>query len=137
MTPRIVAALVVVSSSLALAPRSEAQCIPSPLVVNEVNAGEGGPAPKYGPYIELFNNNLEVGVQLDDWELQNGDASVTIALPDMTLAAQDYWVVCGTSGLPVPGCDQESEDLLDLIDDGMGSVNLMSDSVCDVYIYFG
>ncbi|MBT8495677.1 MAG: lamin tail domain-containing protein [Deltaproteobacteria bacterium] len=106
LAPTISVGLILALSLVA----GDALAQPSPPEINEVNAGEGGPAPRFGPYIELYNGSGS-SIDLSLFELDNADESVTIALDAVSLAVGDYWVICGTSGVPVPDCDQMSADL--------------------------
>lgn len=94
-------------------------CYPPGLVINEVDYDQ--PGTDNLEFIELKNVGT-AAVNLDNYALQlvNGaDNSVyaTVDLPNASLAAGDYYVVCG-SGSTVPNCDFAFAGATDQIQDG-------------------
>jgi MYXO-CTERM domain-containing protein len=103
-------AILAVAAVVSEAREASAQATIPPPKINEVNAGEGGLAPRYGPFIELYNDQ-QAPMDLSLWTLENNDGSATVALSNVQLAAGDFYVICGTTGEPVPDCDQMDANL--------------------------
>ncbi len=102
----------------------------SPLVINEIDYDQ--PGLDDAEFIELKNiTDHSINLSLYRLLLINGSvfppsAYQTIDLPDINLAASDYFVVCGTSA-SVPNCDL---NILTLIQNGSpDAVTLYSESV--------
>ncbi|MBK9336168.1 MAG: lamin tail domain-containing protein [Lewinellaceae bacterium] len=94
---------------------------PPSLVINEVDYEQ--PGADDAEFIELKNVSL-AAINLSGWtvELVNGNAGgatvyQTIVLPNVSLPAGDYFVICGNSG-QVPNCDLVVSPGTDLIQDG-------------------
>jgi predicted extracellular nuclease len=95
---------------------------PAPqLVINEVDYDQ--PSSDTAEFIEIKNNG-SFAVSLDGWtlELVNGNAGgaviyKTIALPTVSLAAGNYFVVCANAGTVV-NCDLDVTPDTDLIQNG-------------------
>jgi cysteine-rich repeat protein len=98
---------------LVLEPLAAAQ-----LVINEVDYDQ--PSTDTAEFIEIANTG-GAPVNLDTWsiELVGGDGNVydTIDLPDLELAAGDYYVVCGDPA-NVPSCDLDDDTDSNFIQNG-------------------
>ena len=91
------------------------------LVINEVDYDQ--PGSDFGEFVEIKNRG-DVAVDLNGWAVEiingrNGGASVatTINLPDVSLAAGDYFVICGEA-LNVFPCDLDVSPNTNLIQNG-------------------
>lgn len=112
------------------------------LVINEVDYDQSGT--DFGEFIEIKNRG-DVAVDLNGWIVEivngrNGGASVatTINLPDVSLAAGDYFVICGEA-LNVFPCDLDVSPDSNLIQNGApDAVGLRSgDTLVDAVSYEG
>lgn len=103
-------------------PGAPNQAVPPPvpqLVINEVDYDQ--PSSDTGEFIEIKNNG-SFAVSLSGWtlELVNGNGGAlygTIALPAVSLAAGDYFVVCANAAT-VANCDLDASPDTDLIQNG-------------------
>ncbi len=91
------------------------------LVINEVDYDQ--PGSDFGEFVEIKNRG-DVAVDLNGWTVEiingsGGGASVakTINLPDVSLAAGDYFVICGEA-LNVFPCDLDVSPNSNLIQNG-------------------
>ncbi|MCH9649312.1 MAG: lamin tail domain-containing protein [Deltaproteobacteria bacterium] len=94
---------------------------PADLVINEVDYDQSGTDEE--EFIEIYNPSSSP-INLDPYSLElvngtGGGAAVyaTIDLPDVSLAAGDYYVVCGDAAM-VPGCDLDTTPDTNLIQNG-------------------
>ena len=115
--PRILRAfLLAFAATLALATPASAA-----LVVNEIDYDQ--PSTDTAEFLEIANTGA-APVNLDPYAVQlindaNGGAATyrTIDLPAVSLAAGDYFVVCGNATL-VANCDLDADPNTDLIQNG-------------------
>lgn len=94
-------------------------CYPATLVINEVDYDQG--ATDNAEFIELKNVSNST-VNLDNYTLDLIDGATstvyqTIDLPNVNLAAGDYYVIC-TNSTNTPNCDLDITPDLDLLQDG-------------------
>ena len=116
-------------------------CFQAPLVVNEIDYDQSGV--DSAEFIELMNVYTDT-VNLDGYyvELINGSTSSvydTINLPNMTLAPNDYFVICGDGG-NVPNCDLVLPTTSDIIQNGAPDAVALrngSDQLVDTVSYEG
>ncbi len=110
------------------------------LLINEIDYDQ--PADDTAEFIELLNaGDTALDLSLFNLRLVNGatqDIYQTITLPAVTLAAGDYFVVCGNAAQTV-GCDLDVTPDMDLIQNGApDAVGLMiGDRVIDAVSYEG
>ncbi len=116
--------------------------LPAKLVINEVDYDQG--VTDAEEFVEIYNASGGP-VNLDPYSIElvdgtGGGASVyqTIDLPDVTLAAGDFYVVCGDAAM-VPNCDLDVSPDTDLIQDGSpDAVGLrFHDALIDAVSYDG
>ncbi len=93
--------------------------VPAPLVINEIDYDQ--PGTDNAEFIELKNNGNET-VSLAGYRvvLVNGANNLiygTFDLPESTLAAGDYFVICANAA-NVPNCDLDVNPNVDLIQNG-------------------
>lgn len=94
-------------------------CYPATVVINEVDYDQPG-VTDTKEFIELKNvGNAAVNLDPYKVELLNSGGSVyaSVDLPNVNLAAGDYYVICG-NGSGVPGCDLAFAGAADQINDG-------------------
>ncbi len=114
------------------------------IVINEVDYDMPG-AGDAAEFIELKNVS-DIGINLNGWtvELVNGNGGgatvyLTIPLPNVTLAAGDYFVICANNA-NTPNCDLDVTPNTDLVQngapDGIGLKNA-SGVLVDAFSYEG
>jgi len=94
-------------------------CYPPTLVINEVDYDQ--PGTDVAEFIELKNVSA-AAINLDNYslELVNGNGGavyVTVDLPNITLAAGDYYVICANAA-NTPNCDLDITPNTDLVQNG-------------------
>ncbi|MFT4680607.1 MAG: hypothetical protein ACI9FU_001213 [Granulosicoccus sp.] len=105
------------------------------LMINELDYDQ--PSSDTTEFIEIYNFGA-ASVALDQTVLVliNGATSMsydTIFFPAVTLAAGDYYVVCGAGGY-VANCDQMHEDTADIVQNGSPDAILLYDVLEQVVI---
>ncbi|MFP4438820.1 MAG: PKD domain-containing protein [Chloroflexaceae bacterium] len=93
--------------------------VESTLVINEIDYDQ--PGTDAAEFVEIKNTG-STAVNLDSYNLllvggPSGPAYVTVNLPNMSLAAGDYYVVCGDAA-NVPDCDLDSSPDTNFIQNG-------------------
>lgn len=116
-----VALLALVAVSLTLLTDTTAGAASTSLVINEIDYDQ--PSTDTAEFVEIKNISTSA-INLDGWTLEvvngsGGGASVarTIALPNVDLAAGDYFVVCGDAA-NVANCDLDVSPDSNLIQNG-------------------
>jgi|GEM_PF-1514592 len=94
-------------------------CYPATLVINEVDYDQNGTDTQ--EFIELKNAS-SAPVNLDNYKIElvngaGGAVYTTVDLPNVNLAAGDYYVICN-SGSSVPNCDLNFAGSSDQIQNG-------------------
>ena len=112
----------------------------APLVINEIDYDQAGS--DTGEFFEIRNNSTDA-VNLAGYSAvfvngSNGSVYRTVALPDVSLASGDYFVVCGNSSI-VPNCDLDVSPDTNLIQNGApDGLALMKDgTIIDAVSYEG
>ena len=127
---------------LAGMPMQRAQAVSATLVINEIDYDQ--PSIDTAEFIELKNVSAST-INLDNYtlELVNGNAGgavlyATIDLPNVNLAAGDYYVICANAAT-VANCDLDSSPNTDFIQNGSpdGSGIRLSGTLQDAVSYEG
>ena len=112
----------------------------SGIVINEVNYDDGGT--DTFEFVELYNGSA-AAINLDDLTLTmvNGSTTTTyrtVDLPNISLAASDYYVICGNSSV-VPNCDLVVSPSTNLIQNGAPDAMALElgTAQCDALSYEG
>lgn len=116
----------------------------SPLIINEIDYDQ--PSTDTTEFVEI-KNTTQIAISLDGWHLIlfNGSSSSlmpydTVHLPNVMLAADDYFVICGSNNT-VPNCDFQMSGSSNLLQngspDGMALYNSTLDSIFDAVSYEG
>jgi predicted extracellular nuclease len=117
-----------------------ALALSTPLVINEIDYDQSGT--DSSEFIELFNaSGSPINLSLYSVELVNGNGDTvydTIALPDLDLAAGDFFVICANAAT-VPNCDLDDSPNTNFIQNGdPDAVALLNDGVvADTVSYEG
>jgi predicted extracellular nuclease len=128
------------AGALLIAGTGPALAVDSPLVINEIDYDQ--PGTDTAEFVELRNvGATSLSLSGHDLQFVNGStASVysTIALPAVTLAAGDYFVVCANAAT-VPNCDLDSSPDTNFIQNGSPDaiVLLQGSAIVDAVSYEG